>query len=52
VEPTNNAATVLPQLLERSFQADIVTDQTSAHDLMDYLSKSDRCWPARPAQQV
>ena len=34
---TGNAATVLPQLLALGFQADIVTDQTSAHDLMDYL---------------
>ncbi|HEX8659902.1 MAG TPA: urocanate hydratase, partial [Hymenobacter sp.] len=36
-----NAATVLPQLLERGFRADIVTDQTSAHDLMDYLPEGD-----------
>ena len=38
---TGNAATVLPQLLERGFRADIVTDQTSAHDLMDYLLEGD-----------
>ena len=38
---TGNAATVLPQLLERGFKADIVTDQTSAHDLMDYLPEGD-----------
>ena len=38
---TGNAATVLPQLLALDFQADIVTDQTSAHDLMDYLPEGD-----------
>ena len=38
---TGNAVTVLPQLLERGFRADIVTDQTSAHDLMDYLPEGD-----------
>ena len=32
-----NAATVLPQLLERSVAVDIVTDQTSAHDPLFYL---------------
>ena len=30
-----NAAEVLPQLLERGFAPDVVTDQTSAHDLLD-----------------
>jgi urocanate hydratase len=30
-----NAAEVLPALLERGFAADVVTDQTSAHDLLD-----------------
>jgi urocanate hydratase len=30
-----NAAEVLPALLERDFEADVVTDQTSAHDLLD-----------------
>ena len=30
-----NAAEVLPTLLERGFQPDVVTDQTSAHDLLD-----------------
>jgi urocanate hydratase len=30
-----NAAEVLPALLERGFEADVVTDQTSAHDLLD-----------------
>ncbi len=29
-----NAAEVLPQLLERGFAADVVTDQTSAHDML------------------
>ncbi|MBT8206989.1 MAG: urocanate hydratase, partial [Acidimicrobiia bacterium] len=32
-----NAAVVLPQLLDRDFPADIVTDQTSAHDPMSYV---------------
>jgi urocanate hydratase len=30
-----NAADVLPALLERGFEPDVVTDQTSAHDLLD-----------------
>ncbi len=30
-----NAADVLPELLRRGFQPDVVTDQTSAHDLLD-----------------
>jgi urocanate hydratase len=30
-----NASEVLPRLLERGFQPDIVTDQTSAHDLLE-----------------
>ena len=38
---TGNAATVLPQLLALGFQADIVTDQTSAHDLMDYIPEGE-----------
>lgn len=29
-----NAATVLPELLEKGFQPDVVTDQTSAHDML------------------
>ena len=32
-----NAAVVLPKLLEMSFAADIVTDQTSAHDPLSYV---------------
>ncbi len=36
-----NAATILPKLVELGFPADIVTDQTSAHDLMDYLPEGD-----------
>ncbi len=33
-----NAADVLPELLERGFEADVVTDQTSAHDpLVGYV---------------
>ena len=31
-----NAATVLPELVRKGFIPDIVTDQTSAHDLMAY----------------
>ncbi|MDQ3645520.1 MAG: urocanate hydratase [Actinomycetota bacterium] len=30
-----NAAEVLPALLERGFEPDVVTDQTSAHDMLD-----------------
>ena len=30
-----NAADVLPELVRRSFAPDVVTDQTSAHDLLD-----------------
>ncbi len=32
-----NAADVLPRLLEEGFPADIVTDQTSAHDPLSYV---------------
>ncbi len=32
-----NAAVVLPRLLEMDFAADIVTDQTSAHDPLSYV---------------
>ena len=32
-----NCATVLPELLRRGVDADIVTDQTSAHDPLSYL---------------
>ncbi len=32
-----NAAVLLPALLERDFPADIVTDQTSAHDPLSYV---------------
>ena len=32
-----NCATVLPELLRRGIAADIVTDQTSAHDPLSYL---------------
>ncbi|WP_230688277.1 urocanate hydratase [Hymenobacter jeongseonensis] len=38
---TGNAATVLPQLLDLGFKPEIVTDQTSAHDLMDYIPEGD-----------
>ncbi|MDP9225581.1 MAG: urocanate hydratase [Actinomycetota bacterium] len=30
-----NAAEVLPELLDRGFRPDVVTDQTSAHDMLD-----------------
>ena len=32
-----NAATILPELLKRDIEVDIVTDQTSAHDPLFYL---------------
>ena len=32
-----NAAELLPRLLEPDFPADIVTDQTSAHDPLSYV---------------
>jgi urocanate hydratase len=32
-----NAAHVLPRLLDQAFDADIVTDQTSAHDPLSYI---------------
>ncbi len=32
-----NAATVLPELVRRGFAPDIVTDQTSAHDVLMYV---------------
>ncbi|WP_211339553.1 urocanate hydratase [Hymenobacter perfusus] len=38
---TGNAATVLPELLTQGYKVDIVTDQTSAHDLLDYLPEGD-----------
>ncbi|MGW7536668.1 urocanate hydratase [Amycolatopsis sp. NPDC054798] len=34
-----NAAEVLPELLRREVEVDIVTDQTSAHDPLSYLPK-------------
>ncbi|MEU4344304.1 urocanate hydratase [Nocardia sp. NPDC023852] len=34
-----NAADVLPELLSRGFDPDIVTDQTSAHDPLSYLPR-------------
>ncbi|WP_020417612.1 urocanate hydratase [Amycolatopsis sp. ATCC 39116] len=34
-----NAAEVLPELLRRGLEADIVTDQTSAHDPLAYLPR-------------
>ncbi|AII50617.1 urocanate hydratase [Hymenobacter sp. APR13] len=38
---TGNAATVLPELLAQGYKVDIVTDQTSAHDLLDYIPEGD-----------
>ncbi|MBH8569689.1 urocanate hydratase [Hymenobacter negativus] len=38
---TGNAATILPRLLELGFLPEIVTDQTSAHDLMDYIPEGE-----------
>jgi urocanate hydratase len=38
---TGNAATILPQLVEMGFKPEIVTDQTSAHDLMDYIPEGE-----------
>jgi len=32
-----NAATVLPELVRRGFRPDVVTDQTSAHDVLMYV---------------
>src|SRR4029453_7635182 len=34
---TGNCADVLPDLLARGVEADVVTDQTSAHDPLSYL---------------
>ncbi|MEV4603556.1 urocanate hydratase [Amycolatopsis sp. NPDC049253] len=39
VAVVGNAAEVLPELLRRGVEADIVTDQTSAHDPLSYLPK-------------
>ncbi len=41
-----NAATLLPDLVERDFPADIVTDQTSAHDPLSYAPAdlTDAAW--------
>ncbi|MBN1780077.1 urocanate hydratase [bacterium] len=36
-----NTAEVLPELLQRGVIPDIVTDQTSAHDLLDYVPAGD-----------
>ena len=54
-----NAADVLPELLDRGFEADIVTDQTSAHDpLVGYvpntltLAEADRMRDADPEEYM
>ncbi|QRP44916.1 urocanate hydratase [Amycolatopsis sp. FDAARGOS 1241] len=39
VAVVGNAAEVLPELLRRGVEVDIVTDQTSAHDPLSYLPK-------------
>ena len=36
-----NCAEVLPELVKRNIIPDVVTDQTSAHDLMDYVPVGD-----------
>lgn len=36
-----NTATVLPELVKREIIPDVVTDQTSAHNLMDYIPEGD-----------
>lgn len=36
-----NAAAIYPELIERNITPDVVTDQTSAHDLMSYLPIGD-----------
>lgn len=36
-----NAADVLPELVRRNKIPDVVTDQTSAHDLLDYVPQGD-----------
>jgi urocanate hydratase len=53
-----NAADVLPRLLEEGFEADIVTDQTSAHDPLSYVpndlteAAADRLRSERPDEYV
>lgn len=39
VAVVGNAAELLPEMLRRGVEADIVTDQTSAHDPLSYLPK-------------
>ncbi|MFD2468003.1 urocanate hydratase [Amycolatopsis silviterrae] len=48
-----NAAEVLPELLRRDVEVDIVTDQTSAHDPLSYLPKgiSVDDWPDYAAKK-
>ncbi len=36
-----NIATLLPEMVTRGTVVDIITDQTSAHDLMDYIPEGD-----------
>jgi urocanate hydratase len=50
-----NAADVFPDLVKRGFIPDVVTDQTSAHDLLDYiptgdLNELDRLRSAQPEE--
>ncbi|SDQ83653.1 urocanate hydratase [Actinopolyspora saharensis] len=47
-----NAAEVLPELLRRGVEADVVTDQTSAHDPLSYLPRgiSTAEWAERAAR--
>ncbi len=36
-----NIATILPQIVALGYKVEIITDQTSAHDLMDYIPEGD-----------
>ncbi len=36
-----NIATILPQIVALAYKVEIITDQTSAHDLMDYIPEGD-----------
>ncbi|WP_033290305.1 urocanate hydratase [Amycolatopsis jejuensis] len=53
VAVVGNAAEVLPELLRRGVEVDIVTDQTSAHDPLSYLPKgvSVDDWPDYAAKK-
>ena len=42
-----NAATLVPELLRRGVEIDIVTDQTSAHDPLSLRARRASTWPTR-----